>query len=525
MPVRRVDRLVLAAAFLALGLVCYAHTYLASRTIEGTRYFWLDDDMMISMRYARNLAEGQGLAWNAGDRVEGYTNFLWTLVMAAVHLTGVADARAAVLVRIVNFVFLAGCFALSLRLLRVFAPRSRIAAPLLVLTMFMCPDVILWSAWGFETSLLTFLSLLFFVRVLSRGRDPLGFLALGLIPLTRGDGLYLFAAHALVALLVTPGRRETMKWLAIALVPAALHLVFRRAYYGDWLPNTYYLKVYGVEALNARGFAYGRAFVFDHAVLLVLAGGSALAILRSDLRGVVLWVMVPAALAYVLLTGGDMFGFFRFFAHVMPLVFVFATVGLVTIARGMLGRVVWASVLLLVSVPLVNPLNRLLFNATNGDPERQLRVAMIMKKHALPQSVVAVYCAGIVPYFTRLPAIDLLGKSDRHIAHMQAFPGAMLGHGKVDPDYSLGQNPDLVVTCSTNHGMATGFVLGQPRSTDPMKVILGADSFRTRYMPSPVLESYLLDQTAVYTYPGSAEYPRRDWESLTPSSPQGPTAP
>src|SRR5262245_49032609 len=39
---------------------------------------WLADDAFISFRYARNWAEGQGLVWNPGERVEGYTNFLWT---------------------------------------------------------------------------------------------------------------------------------------------------------------------------------------------------------------------------------------------------------------------------------------------------------------------------------------------------------------------------------------------------------------------------------------------------------------
>ena len=40
-------------------------------------HWWLDDDAMIpSMRYARNLAQGTGVVWNAGERVEGYTQFL-----------------------------------------------------------------------------------------------------------------------------------------------------------------------------------------------------------------------------------------------------------------------------------------------------------------------------------------------------------------------------------------------------------------------------------------------------------------
>ena len=41
--------------------------------------------MMISLRYAQNLAAGDGLVWNPGDRVEGITNFLWTLFFVPCH--------------------------------------------------------------------------------------------------------------------------------------------------------------------------------------------------------------------------------------------------------------------------------------------------------------------------------------------------------------------------------------------------------------------------------------------------------
>ena len=46
------------------------------------RYYFLSDDSFISFRYARHLAEGHGLVWNSGERIEGYTNFLWVLFMA-----------------------------------------------------------------------------------------------------------------------------------------------------------------------------------------------------------------------------------------------------------------------------------------------------------------------------------------------------------------------------------------------------------------------------------------------------------
>ena len=73
-----------------------------SDTLDGVRYWWLADDAMISMRYARNLAEGLGLVWNAGERVEGYTNLLWTLFMALVHLTPLPDSKTSLVVLLAN---------------------------------------------------------------------------------------------------------------------------------------------------------------------------------------------------------------------------------------------------------------------------------------------------------------------------------------------------------------------------------------------------------------------------------------
>src|SRR5262245_10458405 len=43
---------------------------------------WVCDDAFISFRYADNLVHGLGLVFNAGERVEGFTNFLWTLWIA-----------------------------------------------------------------------------------------------------------------------------------------------------------------------------------------------------------------------------------------------------------------------------------------------------------------------------------------------------------------------------------------------------------------------------------------------------------
>ena len=80
-------------------LLCYCFytalfIYRASFVIDGQRYFSLLDDSMISMRYARNLAQGYGLVWNpGGPRVEGYTNPLWTVYMSLFHLLPVNPSK------------------------------------------------------------------------------------------------------------------------------------------------------------------------------------------------------------------------------------------------------------------------------------------------------------------------------------------------------------------------------------------------------------------------------------------------
>ena len=50
--------------------------------IAAARQAWVCDDAFISFCYAENLTHGLGLVYNAGERVEGYTNFLWTLWVA-----------------------------------------------------------------------------------------------------------------------------------------------------------------------------------------------------------------------------------------------------------------------------------------------------------------------------------------------------------------------------------------------------------------------------------------------------------
>ena len=86
--------LAFAVLVAAYALYLSAAVWRSSTVVDGERYFGLGDDAMISMRYARNLAEGHGLVWNGSEPpVEGFTNFLWVLVMAAAHALPLAASK------------------------------------------------------------------------------------------------------------------------------------------------------------------------------------------------------------------------------------------------------------------------------------------------------------------------------------------------------------------------------------------------------------------------------------------------
>ena len=94
---------------IVLGFFYYAYRYIlaSSFIIDGQRIYVLFDDAMISMRYAYNLVHGLGLVWNAGERVEGFTNPLWVGFMALFHLLPIPLTKMSLAIQISGAVFLA----------------------------------------------------------------------------------------------------------------------------------------------------------------------------------------------------------------------------------------------------------------------------------------------------------------------------------------------------------------------------------------------------------------------------------
>jgi arabinofuranosyltransferase len=328
----------LAVAFYAVFIARSAFT------VNGRTYFSLFDDAMISMRYARNLAHGAGLAWNAGQQpVEGYTNFLWTVWMSALHLTGVSDAKASLLVMISGAVILVANLLVVRAVAETVAPGRRGAALVAMAATAAYYPLAYWTLRGMEVGLIALMcsAMALYALRLEREFDTRTLAKLAAVfaagVLTRDDVVVPCAVvTAFVVIRCAGHRRAAVAVLGGSLAAAiGAHEAYRLAYYGSALPNTYELKLGGIPIGSrlSRGVSV-LAAVTVHALMAPIALAVAGLGVRARRVAAGLWLlaaMVVAEAAYSAYVGGDAWEFFRmtnrFLTPVVPLLFVLAAVG------------------------------------------------------------------------------------------------------------------------------------------------------------------------------------------------------
>jgi hypothetical protein len=323
-------KILLSAGLLVTLLVLLLHAYV---------YRFLTDDAYISFRYARNLAEGHGLVFNPGfERVEGYSNFLWVLVLATLLRLGCSAELAS---GVLTLLLTVALWALVARYVWRHPPPAGSPA---WLALFPCValgitrSVAVWSSSGLETRLFETLVVAGVLRLVEEVRSalerrhdvlPMAALLFALASLTRPDGLLLaVCALGTAALHLRASGELKARWLAgsLALYAAVVggHFLFRISYYGDWLPNTYYAKV-GGRTWWDMGLSYLALFVIEYGVVLWIPLIVA-SIVHHRRRGTTFVPLLVAAivlphLLYIASIGGDHFEF-RPLDLYFPLVFI-----------------------------------------------------------------------------------------------------------------------------------------------------------------------------------------------------------
>ena len=484
-------------SFIVIGasFVAWASLYIYRSSvvgIDGRRYFSLMDDAMISMRYAWNLSHGSGLVWNPGEYVEGYTNLLMTLLMSLPTLA--FDKVAAVLaVQIFGIVFMLVNAYLVMSIAEHLASGQERYYRLFLVLAFLGTlsyyPLVHWSLLGMETGLLAVLlslSVLSTLRYAKDQRPAQGMLlsvSLGLAFLTRPDAL-IFAIPIFVYLFYAVRKSERRpKNLGFLLVIVTLYVLFivgqelfRWAYYGEWLPNTYIIKVGGIPLLTRieNGIAFTAPFLNEVFVLLIVVGaGIVLAFQRNKLF-LVSFLLVAGC--YQVWVGGDTFTHWRFLAPVLPIMLMLGVYEILMTLQylsdrevlrrhllrnpilrqyvpGFLACLLTLGVLWSLNWPYWTDIVMITPRADRGYNqwvEQHVNHALVVDRFTTPEATVGVAGAGIVPYYSGRTGIDFLGKMDPRIARLPpqlygagpSWPKGMIywpGHNKFDLEYSLKQ--------------------------------------------------------------------------------------
>jgi hypothetical protein len=432
------------------------------------------DDAYISFRYAKNLADGLGLVFNPGERVEGYTNLLWTLLLSLPIRLGLdpeLSARALGWLSTVAAAWVLWSHLARLQLV------GRGAAMLLLLSS---PALALWSGAGLETTLFLFLWLTSRVCISreadGRSQAVTGLTLLGLV-LCRPDGVI----PALVGVWACwkrdrmnsehapkpeegsdPLRRQ--KWIIPGLVGigGGIFALWKWRYYGSLLPCSYYAKRVPPALALTHGIEDLLRFVKVHpwsllALIPPLARIGRVGPRKLDGSRVqaqeTTWLLrlarvdCVAFVAYFLWVGGDVMLFCRFYVPLLPPLALLAAVSLGRVrsrpARHgiVLAGAVWSFLQGFVG-------DQPMFVVKS---DRITRIGLVVGRFLsgnLPSdSVIAVNAAGALPYAAGVRAIDMLGINDVHIAKHDPPPQSLLnsGHARGDGRYVLDQRPDVIL--------------------------------------------------------------------------------
>lgn len=209
-------------------------------------YSHMGEDAYISFRYARHLAQGHGLVFNPGEYVEGYSNLLWVLLMAPFEWLGLRIDIAARVASTASLAALAVCGWWAARhlagdrfptWLRWWLPAALAVEPLLHYH----------DDRGLETVFHAALLGGAMMVAGCGGRAWVAGLLAGLAALTRPEGIGFALCVAPAFLFNVPGRplrrpRDLLVFLAIAFGLFAAQVIFRKLYYGAYIPNTMVAK-------------------------------------------------------------------------------------------------------------------------------------------------------------------------------------------------------------------------------------------------------------------------------------------
>jgi hypothetical protein len=437
------------AGVLALGLLLASLAIYCGAVVDfGGRP---EEDAAMLLRYSRHFSSGRGIVWNVGEPpVDGATDFLFMLLVAMLHRTGLSLESAAQGVGV-------AAHAATVALVYCGARRLHGASPALALV----PAT--WLAFGpglrhvtacYGTPLFALAAAVAWWAATraAQAQPPalagaslrLAFASL-LLGLARPEGVFLGAFFLCAVLFYRSGDGALVLVSRFALVFLTLGLAYwlwRWQYFGHPLPNPFYRKGGGVLHLHSLRMAWRDLFRLTSPFLAVVVAG----LFMKGTRRVAAFILLPVASFLILwvLISDETNYVMRFRYPILPVILMgFAGVAgpalqplarLFPISPPLVRQVVpWALALIAGAALAAHQHSRFRHVA----PKRMglYDAALVLREYSRRNFALATTEAGLLPLYSTWRAVDAWGLNDAWIAH----------HGGVTAEYLDRYRPEVIV--------------------------------------------------------------------------------
>ncbi len=514
---------------------------------------FVKDDAYISFRYAHNLVTGKGLVFNTGEYLEGFTNFLWVLILAPFEALGWDLFQVC---EVLGTILGITCLVITARFTAWINGEKKTYAQLWgAFWLGTSPSFVLWAKSGLEQPLSSLLPIAgAFVLWLARDRFAHGpdgteqkaldkrYLYAGLMMgagcMTRPE-LHLLAILVGLPLVLDAVRARKVtraQWLYVAgilaiTVPAH---TFRYLYYGTLVPNTFYVKTGTGSLIWRAGIkTLHEMFVFNNTGLLAVVAPLAFMNRRRIVEKATMAVICVSFMIYYVKVGVDEMQWHRLYLPALPFLCVLAALGLQNVIELALGRVKdqgrarivgaaigWVAVVALGALNFQFTYRELHGFDGHGDLAGTFHpdLGKFLVRHERPGALVAFQDMGSTPYHAPdINFLDFFGLVDKTVAHarhdygLHAFVGEDADNmqPRYDADmreYFFKRNPEwAILTIYTPQGDERR--LGQIFEKDPTGASLG-DAYKYNGVQFALWDDPRFREryVAVRTWPRSASY-------------------
>lgn len=410
------------------------------------------DDAYTTYRYANNLIKGYGPVYNFGDRVEGYSNFLWMILNSIALLLKINPLYFSTIISLILLLVL------LIALLKVYhneylrhknSSQGQVYCIFGLIPIITSMSIYFYISSGLETQM--FITL-FFISAFSqtdylRTNFIFSGLLLGGLILTRSDG-FVFAGIILSSsflnkLIKREDKREVLLSGLISFIILVIYFAWRYSYYHSLLPNPYYAKTsFGLSQIK-EGLIYTITFLKDNIIWVFLI------ILGIHIRkNLYLLLILIGIFLYITIIGGDWMPHHRFYQVLIPIFayFIGWSIFYIYKHKKISHLFIYVFIIFVITVNIYNTIHEYsMEKLITGKNEKvyavqtSKKVGMYIDQHCPKNESIAFSGAGIVPFYTDRYIIDTMGINDYHIAHL---PG---GIEDGDADYVLSKRPFYIL--------------------------------------------------------------------------------